>query len=198
MDRKSTIDRVGPYMQKLKDSIYHAWDDYHNNYAKISHIFHPRTRASLMRDHIIAKIVENFDKEEGVRVIERNNGLFLLVIKDLVLRFKKLDKKKRSSNIMTKQAECYAKQLIIPNFEFVTANLNAGYTPNETWTEIDGVFITKPDGNGISWHIDVCEHTKATNVVPFQDTNNAGQKKRRVTGKVHQLQMGIKNEEDGN
>lgn len=159
MEKTEIMPIIEPYRSRIRESVSRGWHAYQTLYKDHLHKYSPITRANLIRDHVVDCVRTEFQGEDCARIIERPNGLFLLEIERRVfVRFKKLNSKKFSSNIPTKQAHAFLRQLPIPGFGKDRVNLNAGYTPNESWTEIDGIFITHPSGlRRIAWFIDIGE-----------------------------------------
>jgi len=167
MEKVDVMEMVNPYLVRLKKCISLGWSDYWDLYRAVLHEHSKIARAVLIRDHIVGRVRREFDSDNSVRILEKKNGLFLLEIcKKVLVRFKKFDSKKLSSNIPTKQSSMFLRQLTIPGFGKDRINLNAGYTPTYDWASIDGIFITHPNGiNRISWFVDLGEMVPVQSVV---------------------------------
>jgi hypothetical protein len=114
-------------------------------------------------------------KSEAEKILEpyhisRKRGLVTINVRDqLLARFKKLDRDKRSHNIPTQQSLLFKAQLDLPGIESSLTHLDVGYVLNELQTGLDGVYITCPYGKGIAWWIDLNDSAlgAAGNVVPI-------------------------------
>src|ERR1044071_1383275 len=116
----------------------------------------PRTRASIIRDHIVSHAREAFDSVRNVVVIDKRNGLFCLEVKGLVVvRFKKLNNQMRTSNIPTQQALAFEKQMSLPEIPHDATHINAGYLPDKLWTNLKGIFVAAPNGKKIDWFVEI-------------------------------------------
>lgn len=157
--------------------------DYSSNYTETRHIHSRRTRANLLRDHVVdhARVIFDNRQAEGIYVIETPNGLFCVKFDGkalgiegcIIVRFKKLDKRKQTRNILTKQAINFSEQKVIvlvvqPRLlglvwhhdepEKTHAHLNAGYIPNDLWTDFEGLFVTFPNGRySIEWFVNMVD-----------------------------------------
>ncbi|MBV9495537.1 MAG: hypothetical protein JOZ54_14910, partial [Acidobacteria bacterium] len=95
---------IQPHLQLLSDCIHDGFDEYFTlpNAQRIK--LHARSQASDVRDFIVDAVKHRFDGVEGVQFVERR-GMFLLVVDGVAsIRFKKLDRKKRSRNVETQQS----------------------------------------------------------------------------------------------
>lgn len=124
-----------------------------------AHELHSRTKASIIHDRIVARVKEKTqDIPNVVEFKQKRSGFLLRIIGDtldMYVRFKKLNQQLRTSNIPTQRALAFAKQGQLTLEELVkpTLNLNAGYVPNRFGTELNGIFITCPNGKKIEWSI---------------------------------------------
>jgi hypothetical protein len=154
------------YMPRMADCIMAGWNDYATIYAPQHHIHTPRTRASIIRDHIVAHVRETFDNVRNVVIIDKRSGLFCLEVKGLVVvRFKKLNEQMRTSNIPTQQALAFEQQMSLPDIPHDAAHINAGYSPDKLWTNLKGIFIAAPNGKKIDWFVEIGDNGKAMPVV---------------------------------
>jgi hypothetical protein len=133
------------HLTTIQDCISKGCHKYLEKHLDSLHIYSKITRASITRDYILDFIRKAFSNKDGVRIIEKRNGLILLEIgKRILLRFKKLNSMKCASNIPTNQSMAFYRQLpMFPARQH--KNLNAGYVANETWTNFE-FYITEPNG----------------------------------------------------
>ncbi|MFY8000289.1 MAG: hypothetical protein ACOVSW_16965 [Candidatus Kapaibacteriota bacterium] len=157
-----------PVQDIFRSCIAESYQDSQENEYK-AHELHSRTKASINNDRIVARIKEKTrDIPNVVEVKQKRGGFLLRVIGenlDLYVRFKKLNRQLRTSNIPTQQALAFAKQKQLTLEELLkpALNLNAGYVQNRFGTELNGIFITCPNGKEIEWSI-------ALEVAPVQTT----------------------------
>jgi hypothetical protein len=114
-----------------------------------------RTRASWIFDGMVKHARASFVGVPGVELRERRNMFFLEMDGKVLLRFKKLDRNRKVSNIPT------AQQLRLLNQEFVQLELNgiprkliilnAGYQLNPLQTDIENLLVTLQEGRSVTW-----------------------------------------------
>jgi hypothetical protein len=134
----------------LGKCIKGAWKDYlgYPDHLRLQHT--PRSRASLVHDHIVMRVRNAFDDFDDVRLHDINKLFVLVLPGEVVIRFKKLNDNLRSSGIPTQQRLEFAAQGDLPGIESVT-HLEAGYTLNEFETAIDGVHVVCPYNDSVLW-----------------------------------------------
>jgi len=156
-----------PHVDSITHCILLGWNDYTTRYSAETHLHETRTKANLIRDHIVYHARREFCDKPGV-VLREFNGLFLVEVDGkLSIRFKKLDCGLRSSNIPTQQALAFNQQLLLPGIPPAPTRLNAGYVPNEWWTDIKGLFVVCPNGNGVEWSIEIAESESTPAISEF-------------------------------
>lgn len=157
-----------PHHSRYSNSWRGAFTDYATKYVETRPIHSKLARAIILRDHCIDHVKRNFADRIGVDVeIVEEGNLFLVVmsgklvgIDDTVAaRLKKFNDKMLTSNIPTKQANNFNDQkpvvtfyqpslfgepLIAPKREPV--HVNVGYRPNDVYTDVEGVYATRPNG----------------------------------------------------
>jgi hypothetical protein len=106
------------------------------------------------------KVRERFDALPGVSVQEKG-GFFYLELEDgesrAVLRFKKLDEKRRARNYQTTQQILFSLQLQLPGWPADASRLIAGYQLDMSETEIVEMLITLPVGRKVEWYFSIEE-----------------------------------------
>jgi hypothetical protein len=146
---------LGPQLKRIRDCIVRAFQKWRSDYSKNALVHTARSRASVIHDHMVAFAKEYFSGDDSIRIFSKS-GLAVVNIKDVVLlRFKKLDAKKRSSSIPTRQNYLFKAQLDLPGIPSELTHLEAGYVLNELQTGLDGVYITCPNKNRLEWFIDL-------------------------------------------
>jgi hypothetical protein len=127
LDQREVEEILSRYRDLLYRVIRGAWDHYQQAYREMHHLHSPRTRASIMHDLMLHYARKFFDDMPGVRFFEQRGLTCICLEERVVLRFKKLNRGLRASNIPTRQAVAYAaQQLLLPGFPPFT-RLQAGY-----------------------------------------------------------------------
>lgn len=160
-------DILAPFVPTLRTSIFEAWDQA----LKVPnrHQLEPRTKSSMVRDLIVAKVKEKFASIPGATLIETRYHFFLRIQKFLI-RFKKLDVNRLPQNYRTKQAVALeAQELDLPGIEGAIY-LNAGYNTDATGTKILSAFLTCQRNRSNDWELPLggAEHGLA--VIPIQQS----------------------------
>ena len=79
----------------------------------------------------------------------------MVVEQKIAIRFKKLDRNLRPSNIPTRQQYDFATQALLPGFPPEATNLTFGHKLNSTGTEFDGFWLQCPRGDRNLWSIPI-------------------------------------------
>lgn len=149
-----------------------------------------------MRHHAIRL----FDGMTGVH-LDIIQGLFLVNIEGkFVVRFKKLRRDRRGSNILTGQTMLFnSQQFDLPGIPARPTSLVAGYQLDGLQQHIDARLITCPNISGVAWHIDIGEspvESPADNVIAIQPRQQRSQRRVRVK-KSYREQEVIGGDESG-
>jgi hypothetical protein len=149
------ISIITPHLEKIRECIVSAWNDYDVECHSIRYKTTPRSRAAIVHDNMKYRIKTSFEGIKGIRYLE-SRGLFLLIFNDRVcIRFKKLNAKMLSRNIPTQQTLLYINQLELPEIPGITKMI-AGYRLDKLQAGIDGIFVTYPRGTrDIPWHLEL-------------------------------------------
>lgn len=160
----------------IRNCIVSAFNEYRTKYGALRHKHTPRTSASIIHDLIVWNIKDQFDNYPQTKCLIKQN-LFLLIIGngDVIIRFKKFNKKLFTHNIPTQQSFDFSHQMTL--FK-PSVNLNAGY-------QLDGldlkVYITCPiDMKRNSW---IWELTVVPAAPVLQLHKQASGSGRQITGK---------------
>lgn len=109
----------------------------------------PRTRACMINDQIVHLAETRFQGTEGVSVSHNRQFLTVTIDDKFEVRFKKLDKKLRASNIPTHKQRRYSLQLRFAGMEDAT-RIIAGYQIDPYGQSVTP-WITCPDGLSLHW-----------------------------------------------
>jgi hypothetical protein len=140
-----------------------------------------RTRAAFLHDRILVHIRRQFDGEKGVSFVRGRGGLTLLALQHrFLIRFKKLRRDLRTSNIPTQQSLAFARQQTLPGIPALT-HLNAGYVLNRMQTNIESTHITCPNGKQVAWALPMGGNEAA--VVEFAPRDTTTETTSRVKGR---------------
>jgi hypothetical protein len=128
-----------PYIEIIKRCVRPAWDAYETYPAGLRAIHTTRTKANVIRDHMVDLALREFNGLPGVSTVIRRGYILIYLQGKALLRFKKLGrgKAKLSRNYPTKQARDFASNsALIPDLPSAT-RFDVGYSLNslKTWWE---------------------------------------------------------------
>ncbi len=154
------------YLNTFAEAVRGGFNFYFEHYGENSFRHTPRTRANIINDHIVDAAKQLFaERHPEIAPFHAKGRRLFEVPNAAVLHFKKLDKQKRPSNYPTLFAlDFNDPQRFLPGLGPLP-RLAVGYRPSEDWTSIDGIFVTRPDGNQIRWFIEIGGEADA--VQPF-------------------------------
>ena len=160
-----------PYLSILRECIsagWAGWDRFGEIAPTLRLPLGKRSRASYIYDHIVAAATKRFASIPRVRIADNRGFLELLVGGRYVIRFKKLNRRRLSSNIPTRQQiEWFSVQLELPGMPADAVRLIVGYQVNLLGTEIADILVTRPLGGKVAWAFSISDAGDITNVVPF-------------------------------
>lgn len=145
-----------PYVQTLNRCIQHGWDAYLNDYAEKHHILSARSRAAIVFDEIIAQAEKEFSGIQDVKFARKSNSFFLYIGDKITLRFKKIKRCGRCSNIDTRQQVLFKAQaqLRLPTMLEGTL-VHAGYLLNDLEREIKRKMVVCQLNNRVLWQFEL-------------------------------------------
>lgn len=148
---------IEPLYQEVVNCVRSSFDDF----VKFKELFddqvgfvqfQKRTKGSVIHDIICARVTSTFSENPDV-TIGIFNKVFGMVLNDKIfLRFKKMDRSFRVSSVKTKQHRKFMNQHQIDGFPETPTFVFAGYIPNSTWTELDGVYLACWNGDILEWY----------------------------------------------
>lgn len=160
---------LAPYLAGLRGAMedgWKAWVELGDKLPSARLPLRSRTRANFVYDHIAANAVARFGKDPKVRISESRGFLQLLIDRKYILRFKKLDRKRRSRNISTGQQRLWFNvQMSLPEMPAEAVRLIAGYQLNPFGTEFEDILVTRPANGRIDWAFSIPDSSAEGGVV---------------------------------
>lgn len=189
---------IKDHVPHLVDLIKKAWEDVDALSPSLKVVMTPRSRASLVHDHMLARAAMYADQTEGVRYFERQLMHGLVFEGKYAVRFKKLDSDSLSRNQPTTQVTEFRNQMELDGID-AAHHLEVGYVTDLLGTSVQDVRITCPSGRGNAWsvsvidsearpvvedifadvppaeveHADIAPRRKSADILPFVKTNDA-------------------------
>lgn len=154
-----------------EDIIYNAviggWKDYQAS-SEFNKWKRKGTRASIVWERMIDRALGEFDGAEGINIVERDDTVSFVFDEVLLLRFKKGDSNKISSNYPTSLALSFHK----PNKDLFgyegVRRAEVIYVLNDRETEIESVNIVARNGKSITWEFELLGSNE--NIIPLPIT----------------------------
>jgi hypothetical protein len=190
-------DEADAILEKHYDHLCLAVVDGYERYRKYPHrpLHRRSTRANIVNDEIIARIIEEFDGVPETKLVDlRSRGLRLLRVEDrILLWFKKTDRQRRIRiypTLPAQQLESRGQIRLLPGLNILVV----GYLLNGDETKVIRVSISKPKGHGLrpEWYIDL-EPGENNNLVLMPSDSGPQTNRPRVLVKRGAVQLGLKN-----
>jgi hypothetical protein len=142
-----------PYESRIEGAIRAAWRVYREYAPDVRLAASPRTQSSHIRDLILIYIRREFDGDPNVKFIKVRGMEVMCIEGKVVVRFKKMDKNKRSSNVPTEQAKAFLGigQGVLEGLPLEATKLQAGYHMNKLRTGYTDIWITCQQGYQVSF-----------------------------------------------
>lgn len=168
MTREDVEKALAPFTTSLRECIvygYSKWQEFGVRAGDLRAPLDGRARACFINRHIVAQVSSVFSDNHAVRVVDSRGFVELVLIKArLIIRFKKLDKRGVSRNILTPaQRDWFEKQAKLPEMLPKATRLIAGYVLDELTANLSRVLVTLPDGpSAVMWKLELPESGGAT------------------------------------
>ncbi len=156
------------HLPHLTSLVTEAWQDVERLPGHTRAIMTPRSRSSLVHDHMLSRAASYAAKSDGVRYFERQLMHGLIIMGKYALRFKKLDDEGLSRNHPTLQVTEFRSQIELEGVD-AAHHLEIGYVTDDLGTCVEDVRLTCPSGRGNAWSVSVIGATAKSIVVDIFD-----------------------------
>lgn len=187
MNQATAEKLLAPFMSDLRDCVIDGFNDYHRQYAHVSYLHHPRTRACAIHDQISHYAKQRLLQFAEIHAIPTKLRNLFDLSGVAVFQFKKLSRQLQTSNLPTLFALEFNRQqpLSLPGIPASLPRLFIGYVPRRDWTAVEGVFVTYSAGRNLIWSIDLTNSSKQlTPILPLQIDDQSKHRTRRVRAKT--------------
>lgn len=152
IEQQDAISILDAHLPSIYSVVDGAWQDY-MAYPIDKRIVHsPRSRASLVHDHMLDRAAKYAAKEQSVKIVE-TRGLYLFVFgEQIAVRFKKFDEELKTRNQPSNQVQQFKNQMQLPGVQSAH-NLESGYILSEDAQSLTAVHLVCPSGTGVYWDI---------------------------------------------
>jgi hypothetical protein len=145
---------LAPYRERLNRCIQHGWDVWNNEYKHKHHILHARARAAIIFDEIAFKALEEFPAGPELKTVRTPSTLMIYIGDSLTLRFKKIRKNGRCSNILTRQQILFRAQVQLSFPTMLDGTLvSAGYVLDDLQQNLIRKTVVCHLDNDVLWEI---------------------------------------------
>lgn len=175
ISKSEAMIELKPFAKGITESVENAWTHLSVKFQD-SFRYEIRTKSNIMRDNTVSFLRETFYQTPGVEFLEKGQNFYLHINNKYKLRFNKFNNNFFPHKSNSRQAILFNEQMeLFP--DFVTANLNAGYIINKSWSDYVGPYITCPTGqNSIYWLIDIRNELMEPQVaIPAPSTQNTNE-----------------------
>jgi hypothetical protein len=165
LDQEACMGILEPHFDDIYGCFTAGMAMYQRSPSKVKAEHDDRAAAASMHSHVIAEAQRRFDEKPGVTLLSVRN-LMVLNVNDLIVgRWKKVNDGGRSrSNMSSKQARDFDRQLELPGVPAAATRLTLGYEPDPAFSRIERVIVSCPLGPTIVWasQIVIIESEKAS------------------------------------
>jgi hypothetical protein len=130
--------------------------------------FKPRTKACIIHDLIRANALEAFSDKKNLKIGEFNGVFGINIDNKLFVRFKKMNRNFDVSAFRTPQHKKYLDQHQIIGFPEKPTFLFAGYIPNHTWTNLNGIYLACWNGDFLEWYDEAGKYSYEQYSIEFE------------------------------
>ncbi|HEV2645422.1 MAG TPA: hypothetical protein VGU46_03565 [Acidobacteriaceae bacterium] len=154
---------LAPYRERLNRCIKHGWDVWKSDYQHKHHILHARARAAIVFDEIAYCAMEEFPTIPGEIKAVRTASTFMLYIGDsITLRFKKIGKNGRCSNVLTRQQVLFRAQIQLNFPSMLDGTLvSAGYVLDDLQQNVIRMSVVCHLDNTVLWEMSLAADNAA-------------------------------------
>jgi hypothetical protein len=139
------------------DAAWQKWEKIGQEVPEARVDVRSRAQSNLLYDLMCAELKRRFEGVPGVTWTEKGGFLTLNFEDKLLLRFKKIDKNKRSHNINTRQQVMFRLQVSLPGFPDEPTRGDIGYRLDDLSTKLEDFLVTCHTGKKLEWFIPLLE-----------------------------------------
>jgi hypothetical protein len=154
LSREGALNLLEPYLEILNQCIDGGWSAWKKDYAHKSHILDARSRAAIVYAEIFHQALKSFQGLPGVKILQRPGSLMVYIGDEITLRFKKMKRSGRCSNIRTGIQRRLLAQLQLPGMLDGTL-VHAGYELDDLQQNVIRKAVVCQLGKEILWDIEI-------------------------------------------
>jgi hypothetical protein len=165
LSRERAVTLLQPYIDLLNRCIDEGWEAWKTDYAHKAHILDARARAANVYCEIAYRAEQEFSRVDGAVVRRRNGSLTIFLGEEITLRFKKIKRNGRCSNIMTQTQTLFLAQLQLPGMLGGTM-LHAGYVLDSLQLDVIRKAVVCQLDQQVLWQIELKGPISSTAPIP--------------------------------
>jgi hypothetical protein len=154
-----------PYVDILNRCIDDGWNAWKTDYAHKTHLLDGRARAAIVYCEIVYQAKAAFSGLPDVKVVHTGGTLSIFIGQVITLRFKKIGKTGRCSNILTRRQILFLAQMQLPGMLDGTL-IHAGYQLNELQQAIQRKAVVCQLNQRVLWQITISGEPGELAVMP--------------------------------
>jgi hypothetical protein len=152
MSKSEIIKRVGGYFPQFEKAVRKGFESHPRSYSDTAEVHSKRTQANLRHDHMMRAASETLPRKAFRRIHVGNRDLFSY-LGEILVQFKKFNRKVMTSNYPTPQADRFDQFGEIgglPGLLFPLPLVTVGYVAREGHG-LEGIFITRIVNHRPEW-----------------------------------------------
>lgn len=146
-----------PYISLLQTAVSFGWDQWQHKYKADRGILSRRSRASIVRDHMVYKATELVSQHPELRCITYRGRYFVVISDKVLVQFKKLNGKRLTSNPVTKQSSSIESQIPLAGMPENAIYVQAGYILDVSESDLAEMCVTYQFGRNVLWFLNLSQ-----------------------------------------
>jgi hypothetical protein len=158
MSESVVRDELRPYEHRIHRVIDQAWADYLTTPFRHRFLF-ARTRANIVFDLIAGYLLEEFDEDPKVKIINKDETIKVMINDRVLFRIKKANESGLGSNVPTQAVmEFILQESLFAGILPEVVKVEICYFEDQVGAEIASVAVTARDGDSLLWSYEINRH----------------------------------------
>lgn len=158
---QATLARHGR-AQAFRDAFLYGWEETHRRIPEIASFVRVTTKRSIVLEFALQQLKSKLADDPGFHVLRHMGTISIILDGEVLLRLKKADRNRRTSNYPTRQSElfhCHQQDLF---GQTGVSRVQAIYVPNDRETGIEWAGIVAKSASGdVLWEIEFRDEISA-------------------------------------
>jgi hypothetical protein len=158
MSESVVRDELRPYEHRIHRVIDQAWADYLTTPFRHRFLF-ARTRANIVFDLIAGYLLEEFDEDPKVKIINKDETIKVMINDRVLFRIKKANESGLGSNVPTQAVmEFILQESLFAGILPEVVKVEICYFEDQVGAEIASVAVTARDCDSLLWSYEINRH----------------------------------------